>query len=169
MYGTMMVLAGRGNDKWHGAHYTLLSIHISMEMLRKYKYLYLFLFCLQHKSRSSPARSAATSPAASTTGSSRVRAARWDEKYFKDRKNIFFALLICRDSSGGRSRVLRTTSARGRRTAWWTEWTETGVSSADSRSAWPSACPEMVSTLQSSFTLSGFYSTLSGRCNHNIC
>ena len=81
----------------------------------------------------------------------------------------FFALLICRDSSGGRSLVLRTTSARGRRTAWWTEWTETGVSSADSRSAWPSACPEMVSTLQSSFTLSGFYSTLSGRCNHNIC
>ena len=63
-----------------------------MEMLRKYKYLYLFLFCLQHKSRSSPARSAATSPAASTTGSSRVRAARWDEKYFKDRK-IFFCIV----------------------------------------------------------------------------
>ena len=54
--------------------------------------------------------------------------------------------IISRVSSGGLSRVWQITSVPGRRTAWWTEWTETGASSAASRSAWHWACPETVST-----------------------
>ena len=58
--------------------------------------------------------------------------------------------IISRVSSGGLSRVWQITSVPGRRTAWWTEWTGTGASSAASRSAWRWACPEMVSTLAKS-------------------
>lgn len=54
-------------------------------------------------------------------------------------------LFPCRASSGGPSPVWPTTSVPGRKTAWWTEWTGTGASSAASRSAWRSACPETVS------------------------
>ena len=54
--------------------------------------------------------------------------------------------IISRVSSGGLSRVWQITSVPARRTAWWTEWTETGASSAASRSAWRWACPETVST-----------------------
>ena len=41
----------------------------------------------------------------------------------------------------------RTTSAPGRRTALWTEWTGTDASSVDYRNAWPSECLAMVSRL----------------------
>ena len=51
-----------------------------------------------------------------------------------------------RVSSDGPSLVWPTTSVPDRRTAWWTESTGTGVSSAGSRSAWHWACPGMVST-----------------------
>lgn len=120
-----------------------------------------FFSSMQLRSRSSPVRSAGTSPQESTMESSPVKAARWAEsnalvsnltltelfyRTFASHSQCLYFVFLCvfRVSSVAASRTMPCTLVPVRGTAWLTEPIVTAASTAAYRNVWLWAWAEMV-------------------------